>query len=188
MTQKEHDDNTLPKIVVDVLLRSLRDDPYWKDSLFNFKDSRIAIHLAIFREPYLAFLLEGKKTIESRFSIKRQAPYNQINEGDIILLKRASGPIVGLCQVEDAWFYKLDVNSWHTIKNDFFKEIFVQDQQFWDDRQFASYATLIRVHHTRSIPPIKYPKRDRRGWVVLTPRKSQLKIDSLIEHISMGSK
>jgi hypothetical protein len=170
---------TLPNSFVAGLSSTLEDDPYWESYLLKFLDSHIALHLAIFREPYLSFLLEGKKTIESRFSVNRQAPYERIGGGDIILLKRASGPIVGLCQVADAWFYRLDKRSWYTIKNDFYKEIYAQDQQFWDDRQYALYATLIRIQHARSITPINYPKRDRRGWVVLVPRKSQLTIDSV---------
>jgi ASC-1-like (ASCH) protein len=180
MRSREIETKNIIHFFANDLSQLLDSDPIWKDNLLKVISSRIALHLAVFREPYLTFLLEGKKTIESRFSLKRQAPYNQISEGDIILLKRASGPIVGLCQVEDAWFYKLDSRSWREIKNEYFKEIYVQDQSFWDERQFASYATLIRVQNTRLISPIKYPKRDRRGWVVLLPRESQLKMDSIV--------
>jgi ASC-1-like (ASCH) protein len=155
----------------------LENDPYWQSDLFKLQNTRISLHLAIVREPYLSLVLEGQKTIETRFSIHRQAPYEQIDKEDIILLKQPSGPIIGLCQVSDAWFYKLNQNSWHIIKNDFFKEILIQDQQFWDDREDASYATLIRVQHVLPlIPPINCPKRDRRGWVVLMPRNYNTKL------------
>lgn len=36
------------------------------------------IHLGIFSEPYLTYMLEGKKTVESRLSKNKIAPYNQI--------------------------------------------------------------------------------------------------------------
>ena len=34
-----------------------------------------AIHLAVVNEPHFRFILQGKKTIESRFSMHRAAPY-----------------------------------------------------------------------------------------------------------------
>ena len=48
-----------------------------------------AIHLAVVNEPYLQFILQGKKTIESRFAMHRAAPYRQISPGDIVLMKSA---------------------------------------------------------------------------------------------------
>src|SRR5882757_5711201 len=57
------------------------------------------IHLAVFVEPYLSFVLEGKKTVESRFSVNRHAPYEQVRSGDLIVLKKSSGPICGVCRV-----------------------------------------------------------------------------------------
>lgn len=45
------------------------------------------IHLGIFSEPYLTYMLEGKKTIESRFSKNKIIPYNQITKDDIVIVK-----------------------------------------------------------------------------------------------------
>lgn len=44
-----------------------------------------AIHLGIFSEPYLSYMLDGKKTIESRFSKKKIMPYNRITKEDIVM-------------------------------------------------------------------------------------------------------
>ncbi len=35
-------------------------------------------HLAVMHEPYLSYVLEGRKTIESRFSRHRVAPFDQV--------------------------------------------------------------------------------------------------------------
>ncbi len=164
------------------LLTTLRDDPFWENYLHQFVSqeySPFALHLAILVEPYLQFILDGKKTIESRFSVHRCPPYKGVHRGDVILLKRSGGPIVGLCQVADAWFYQLDPESWTTIKKDFAVAICAQDPDFWVDREAASFATLIRVKHVRSIAPIKYVKRDRRGWVVLQPAHLQLRFEKI---------
>src|SRR6478609_2984704 len=66
-----------------------------------------AVHLAIFVEPYLSFLLDGTKTIESRFSMRRTVPYERVETGDIMLLKAASGPVVGISQIAKAAYFDL---------------------------------------------------------------------------------
>jgi hypothetical protein len=38
-------------------------------------------------EPYLGYILEGKKTIESRFSKPLIPPYRRVALGDVVLLK-----------------------------------------------------------------------------------------------------
>jgi hypothetical protein len=152
-----------------------------KDSFWDRRLSQIllddscphAVHLAIFVEPYLQFILEGRKTIESRFNSRRYAPYQQVEVGDVVLLKRSSGPIIGLCEVAGVWFYRLDPKSWETIRRDFTQALCAQDPSFWQNRQHASYATLMRIHHICAITPVQFSKRDRRGWVLLKSRDIQ---------------
>lgn len=168
--------------VVNRLQVAVQGDPFWESYLTQLTTSnsaQFALHLAILVEPYLQFVLDGKKTVESRFSTRRFAPYRSIDKGDIILLKRSGGPIVGMCLVDYAWFYRLDPRSWQTIKEGFTNALCAQDPTFWKDRESASYATLIRIQHVRSIAPIKWVKRDRRGWVILLPNFNQLELVKL---------
>ena len=156
-------------------------DSYWENrlrSLMREECSSISVHLAVFIEPYLTYILNGQKTIESRFSSRRFAPYQRIRSGDIIFLKQSGGPITGLCEVDDAWFYQLDDNAWNIIKREFATALCAQDPEFWNARKSASYATLIRVFNVISIRPVFIEKRDRRGWVLLQERCIQ---PSLIE-------
>src|SRR5271169_6453922 len=67
-----------------------------------------AIHLAVFIEPFLGYVLDGTKTVESRFSINRCAPFGKVSQGDVLLLKRAGGPVVGITRVLAVWSYHLD--------------------------------------------------------------------------------
>jgi dephospho-CoA kinase len=150
--------------------------PYWGhffESLGSLKNSRIGIHLAIFVEPYLEFVLEGKKTVESRFSINRVAPYGQVGENDVIFLKRAGGPIVGICEVTNTWFYKLGPDSFEEIATRFGRAICPVDEEFWEERRHAEYATLIKLGRVHRTEPLAFPKKDRRGWVVLKPSELQ---------------
>ena len=172
------DGNLLP--LVNQLRSAVQGDQFWESYLERLNSPNsvpFALHSAILVEPYLQFILDGKKTVESRFSTRRFAPYNRVDKGDVVLLKQSSGPIVGVCQVACAWFYQLDPESWQTIREDFAADLCAQDPDFWKEREAASFATLMRIRHVKSIEPIKFAKRDRRGWVVLHESSGQLQLD-----------
>jgi len=146
-------------------------DPYWKKQLDLFQSDWKApytIHLAVFVEPYLEYVLSGKKTIESRFSMKRSAPYGRVNVGDVILLKKSGGPLLGLCKVKNVWSYHLDSKSWKEIRRGYTKELCAQNPEFWKSRKRASYATLMQIDRVYAIHPFNVDKKDRRGWVILS--------------------
>lgn len=146
------------------------DASYWKEMLQDVLSDRkpnIGVHLAIFVEPFLSYVLSGKKTVESRFGKRRQSPYNNVASGDILLLKKTGGPVVGLCEVSRVWFYCLDKDSWKFLRSEFSISLCAQDPEFWQQRQSASFATLMQIKSVIQIPPVNFPKTDRRGWVVL---------------------
>jgi hypothetical protein len=152
------------------LVAAVQGDTFWEPRLAPLAQGTppaFAIHLGVFVEPYLQYILDGLKTVESRFSTRRLAPYQHVDPGDLLLLKQASGPIVGLCHVAQVWFYRLDPQSWQTIRASYAEALCAQDPGFWAARAHASFATLMRIQHVQAIPPITYQKRDRRGWVVL---------------------
>lgn len=148
---------------------AVKGDSFWEPCLNSILEglAPFGLHIAILVEPYLKYILDGKKTVESRFSERRIAPYGSVQREDVILLKRSSGPIVGLCQVADIWYYQLNPKSWQEIRNDFSRMLCAQDPAFWRQRESAEFATLMRLRNVIEITPIKYPKSDRRGWIVL---------------------
>lgn len=155
------------------------DDFYWEEKISQFsKDTPYGIHLAIFVEPYLQYVLDGKKTVESRFSINHCAPHNRVFSGDVLLLKKSGGPIVGMCEVSNVWFYNLDKNSWSEIRREFTQALCAQDPEFWSKRKLASFATLMKIKKPVKTKPVYLDKRDRRGWVVLKQRTSQSSLDN----------
>src|SRR6266571_9463201 len=161
------------------LRSALKDDSFWSNrlALTEMKSANFGLHLAIFVEPYLQYILEGKKTIESRFGANRRAPFGYVKEGDVLLLKKSGGPITGICLVGQVWFYRLDPTSWNTIKDTFSTALCAQDPSFWRERRGASFATLMLIKEVRSLTPFEIPKKDRRGWVTLkgpTPRQEML--------------
>ena len=160
------------KILQEELIPAVIGDHFWENSLLEIAHNDISpagLHLAIFVKPYLSYVLEGKKTVESRFATKRFAPYGQVATGDVILLKQSSGPILGLSLVSQVWFYNLDTESLKQLRKDFTDALCAQDPSFWRQREQASFATLMRLTSVRAVSPVAFPKRDQRGWVVLRP-------------------
>ena len=127
-------------------------------------------HLAVFSGPFLELILSGSKTIESRFSKVRCAPFESVKPGDIVLMKRSGGPVVGEFTVGK-------VMTWRDMTGEDLAAIAVSYgsaiaadavPHFWEDREDCRYATLLYVQNPiRYERPLYIPKRDRRAWVVL---------------------
>lgn len=169
ITYSARDSKACVPILLEALKQALVADDYWQSLLAEFTVGvKNTIHLGIFIEPYLQLIIEGKKTIESRFSINRTAPYCKVAKGDLLLLKRSGGPIVGVCQITQAWSYVLDQDKWDTLKTQYAKALCIHSPAFWEQKRNANYATLMKVQHVRPIEPaIPFIKSDRRGWLAL---------------------
>lgn len=156
--------------MIEDVLAAVAEDEFWSTHFRRilFDDAcPVGLHLAIFVEPYLQLILEGKKTIESRFGAHRRAPFRQVASGDVVLLKRSGGPIVGICYIADVWFYNLDPSSWSNLRSEFTDALCAQDPEFWKAREEASFATLMQLSTVTPLEPVTISKTDRRGWVVL---------------------
>lgn len=167
---------TTPIVALDLLHAAVQGDPFWEHQLqrvFAANDDAVALHLAILVNPYLQLLLDGEKTIESRFSINRRAPYHKVQNGDVVLLKRSGGPISGIGLVEDTMFYQLTPDVLREIREEFADELGIRDPSFWIEREQASFATLLRLSNVRTLNPIPYFKRDQRAWIILKQRMAQ---------------
>lgn len=160
-----------PSPLVDQLRSAVRGDPMWDNVLSRLADPKpphVGVHLAVLVEPYLRFILDGRKTVESRFARRACPPYQGIDRDDVILLKRSGGPIVGLCQASDVWFHQRDERTWQLVRDEFAASMCALDPAFWEERAETSFATLVRLAHVRGVTPsINVAKHDRRGWVIL---------------------
>jgi hypothetical protein len=129
-------------------------------------ESTCRVHLAIFVEPFLEYLLDGRKTVESRFSIHRRPPFRCVRAGDFVLVKQSAGPIVAVAEVSNVWYYEMDPAAWAFIRSRFSGQL-CADSEFWASKSAACYATLMQFSKITPLPPLECGKRDRRGWVVL---------------------
>jgi hypothetical protein len=161
-------------IDLDSVLNGLKNDEEWSARLANARRSNLCrIHLAVFVEPFLRYVLDGSKTIESRFSQNAMPPFGRVDRGDIVLLKRSSGPVVGISEVGDAWHYELNPLTWQKIRSQFWSAMKLENSGFIEQKANASFATLIRLDHVIPCGPIVCSKRDRRGWVILRGSNEQ---------------
>ena len=133
------------------------------EGLSNFP----TLHLAIFSAPYLDLLLEGRKTLESRFSKIRNAPYGQISPGDVVLLKHSGGSIVAVGRVQSAECITLDPEKIQDIRRRYAAPLCAESSVFWKQRSTSRFLTLLRFNDITRLPPLKCSKTDRMGWVVL---------------------
>ena len=156
------------------LLERIPQDSAWVEYIAAaFVQRDIGLHLAIFAEPFLSRAICGEKTIESRFSRNRCAPFDVVGNGDIILMKAVGGPICGLAIVKQAWFFDLAFRPLDQIRATFGARICAEGD-FWDSRSDAAYATLIELTKPIEIAPLQCNKHDRRGWVSLRSRQMVL--------------
>jgi hypothetical protein len=139
-------------------------------SQLHAKNIGVGVHLAIFVEPYLRAILEGKKTIESRFAVTRRPPYECVEPDDYILLKRSGGPVTGLAVAKSTRFYELSPQVLTELRRNFARQLFAQDDGFWEARADKQYATLIELEDPVAIEPLPIEKRDRQGWVTYDRR------------------
>lgn len=167
--------------MVDELRQFTRKHDFWGrylEPLTTTGSTPFAVHLAILLEPYLKFIFEGSKTVESRFSRHRIAPYGAVHSGDVVLLKGSAAKAVsGICIVRKVWFHQLNSDKLELIRNCFATALRADDSSFWEKHRSARFATLMRIAEVYRLPPIQVPKRDRRGWVVLRSRQQQFLYD-----------
>ena len=126
-------------------------------------------HLAVFTDPYIDLIFSGEKTIESRFSKVRCAPYGKIESGDLVYMKQSSGPILGCFNVKNVEYFEVDDIVCYNIFVRYHEEIFpnFEDEKHYIHRWLeCKYATLIHVEKVLKLDSsIKIEKKDRRAWV-----------------------
>lgn len=126
-------------------------------------------HLAIFKGNGGELILSGKKIIESRFSRRKDPPFGQISSGDLVYIKPSGKDVIGQFKVKKVIFYDgLDGGGIGEIRKKYGGEI-TAEQDYWQRKNTAKYGTLIFIGQTTPFitAPVKIPKKDLRGWVVL---------------------
>lgn len=136
----------------------------WKQLELFTNGPSVGLHIACMVEPFLGYILDGVKTIESRFSKPLIPPYQRVAIGDVVLLK--AGPIVASFRAAFVEFIELNDCELARLSNDHSTAI-CADEAFWRTRADKRYATLLGISDVRKLTPLKVDKQDRRGWMTL---------------------
>jgi len=128
----------------------------------------VPIHVAILQQPYLNLILQGRKTIESRLTIRPLPPFNAIAPGERIFLKQSAGPFLATALAADVLFFDgLTRSKIVELKRRFNGEV-CGDAAFWEWKRDSRFATFIRLAKVQPITvgPAMQPSRGP-AWFVL---------------------
>lgn len=128
------------------------------------KIKNASLHLGVFTEPFLTYMLEGKKTIESRFSKNKIMPYNGISKDDIVIVKKSGGNIEGYFTIKKVLFFNLNETSIDEIKLKYNNQLCV-DEIFWISKSNSNYATLIIIDKIVKLNPFHIDKKGMQTWI-----------------------
>lgn len=121
-------------------------------------------HLAIMKKGYIEKILSGEKKIESRFSVNRVTSYQKIAPGDKVYMQEVGKEVTAVFEVKSVLFYnQLSERKVEELHAQYGKAI-CADEDFWEKKRGAQYATLIEIKAPRLITPFKVEKRDRSAF------------------------
>lgn len=136
---------------------------YWINKLNNVNPDNI--HIAIMVEPYLSLVLSGKKTIESRFSQKKVAPWKCVLPGDAIILKKSGGKIVGVFEASEIKYQEIkQASDILDIKKEYNDRLCIEEA-FWKSKENSKYVTLIFISNLCTFEPFSLDSTNRLPWI-----------------------
>lgn len=122
------------------------------------------IHIAVMSEPFLSYVFSEKKTVESRFSLHKIAPYQKVQPGDTVFMK--AGPIVGGFEVGWVRYIDLLEHAIEDIAMTYGADI-CGNEVFWKEKANKRYVTLLGISNVQKLTPLRISKFDRRAWITI---------------------
>lgn len=124
-------------------------------------------HLAIMDKNTIEKILNGTKTIETRFSKNRITPYNKVKKDELVYLKESGGDILAVFKIGKVLFFKdLTGDKILEIKNKYNKFINAPDSYFAYKKD-CEYGTLIFITNPKPITPITIFKKNRLAFLTV---------------------
>jgi len=128
-------------------------------------------HLVILKKRYVEAIVDGRKTIESRFTKSRREPFGRIVAGDKLFFKVSSGVVCAVGFVERvAEFRDLTRGKIAGLKKRYNRTICGADE-YWDEKKDSRYGVLVWIRDVRVMGAVNIDKKDWRAWVILRDGK-----------------
>lgn len=123
---------------------------------------------------YIAPLLSGTKTLESRLGQDRRAPFGKVNPGDIIYIKPTGKRVIAKAIVRTVEEYEdLTPKDINNLRESYDDRIMGGDH-YWQTKSDAKYATLIgfskvTMLNDESTVPAELLVANRNAWRIAKP-------------------
>lgn len=121
-------------------------------------------HLVILKQPYFNMILSGEKTIESRWSVHKIAPYNKVKIGDILYLKETGKNVYYKAICSDVKFFEITHEVINMIKEKYGDGIKMRD---YSDCYNKKYCSLIWISNIEKIEEMKVKRSNGAGWIIM---------------------
>jgi hypothetical protein len=122
-------------------------------------------HIAIMVQPYLQYVLSGRKTLESRFSHHRIVPFGCVSVGDQIYLKLSGGAVVAECVVQQVQYVEgspIDVAQVCAAHPEL-----CASPNYIAQKSQSRFGTLMWLGPVHPVHPFQVTHVGRNGWIVL---------------------
>lgn len=115
-------------------------------------------HLAILakKRKLLGLILEGKKTIESRWYQTKRTPWDNIKAGDIIFFKDSGEPVTARADVEKVLQFELADRPAEEIIKEYGKRICINSSKGLENK---NYCILVFLKNPKRITPFSVNKK-----------------------------
>ncbi|MEM9882154.1 MAG: hypothetical protein AAF800_04465 [Planctomycetota bacterium] len=128
----------------------------------------MAVHVAILRAPYVAAILAGTKTVESRLTTTRRPPLDCLAVGERLYFKVSSGPFRATATVARVDQYAdLDPRAVDALAKRYEPRV-GGEPAYWRAKRGSSFAVFV---HLADVEPIdvgpRYAVQHMRAWYVL---------------------
>lgn len=105
-------------------------------------------------------ILDGEKTIESRWYQTRRAPWGKIEKGDRVFFKDSGKAITVMARVKRVWQFEIhDLNEAEKIVAEFGGRICLVDSDVGSWPRVPKYCVLVELQDPASITPFAIDKR-----------------------------
>lgn len=118
-------------------------------------------HVAIMNPKFgsIEKILSGQKTIESRWSKLKIAPFNKVESGDTVYFKYSGKPVTACATVSKVLqFEKLDAKIFKYIVDNYGHQICLQDTKYDTWYKTKNYVTLIFLKSPKRVKPFQIDK------------------------------
>lgn len=124
-------------------------------------------HIVILKKIYYDMIMDGSKTIESRWAMSKFPPYNKVSVGDTLYFKVTGCDVTATATVSDVKFYELTPELVEEIRIKYGKFIGTDKFKDWKSTLNKKYCSLVWIKDVKEIEPMKVKRSNGAGWIIM---------------------